>query len=238
MSYFVFKGINSKEHVTLERIPLTTRPERVTQIIDIPGGEPVIYQSDGYRTVPVTLQLGIKDTSAEHMDYLNNWLSGAGEIIFSNDLERYQTAVCNGNLTGNRLARTLGKMPVSFTLLPFKYSISNEWEEISLSPTPENDGKQAWIPYSGTMFGKPIIKLYGTGELDLQFGVVGIKIRNVRDYCIIDVPQRRVYDKNGNVILNETIGNVTDLQLTDMKYIRVSNAVTKFEIKKNTRWLS
>lgn len=237
MSYFIFKGINSKEHVTLERIPLTTRPERVTQVIEIPGGEPIIYETGTYKTVPVTLQLGIKDTSVSHMDFLNEWLSGTGEIIFSNDPDRYQIAVCNGNLTGNRIARSLGKMPVSFTFMPFKYSIQNEWQTINLISGDGGD-KHAWIPYEGTQESLPSVKIYCNGKMHLQWGQTGIDIENVSDHVIIDVPTRRVYDKNGNIILNQTVGNIKDITLVNNRYILVNSNVSKVEILPNTRWKS
>lgn len=238
MAHFIWKGINSKEHVVLERVPLTTRPERDTQIIQIPNDEPIIYETDTYKPVPITLQLGIRDTSNEHMDFLNEWLSGTDKLIFDTDPERYHVAVCNGNLTGNRLAQTLGKMPVSFTLMPFLYSIhESEWEEVPLKDA-GNGNKQAWIFYEGTQPSKPTIRVHCNGDLHLQWGTMGIDIPDIIGYCTIDVGKLMVWDYWNNIILNRTSGDISKIRLSDGIYILVNSNVNGVQIKKNPRWKS
>lgn len=234
--YFIFKGIDSRDHVILERLPLLTRSERTTSIIEVPNGYPVVYESYAFRPLPITIHVGYKDTSASEMLFIDDWLFGQGDLIFSNDTERYHKAVCNGVLTGSRISSKLGRIPVSFTLLPFKYAVSNDWETINLQNV--DDGKQGWISYEGTVWGEPTIKLYGNGEIYCQLGPNPVTIRNVVDHCIIDVPQKRVFDKDGNVILNNTVGNITSFNLVNnvQRYMKVSSNVTKVEVLKNTRW--
>lgn len=241
MAHFIWKGINSKEHVILERVPLTTRPERDTQIIQIPNDEPIIYETDTYKPVPITLQLGIRDTSNKHMDELNEWLSGTDKLIFDTDPERYHIAVCNGNLTGNRIAQTLGKMPVSFTLMPFLYPVneSDDWEEVPLSDVENGNGdKHAWIPYKGTQPSKPEIRVHCNGDLWLQWGSDIISIPDIIGYCTIDVNKLMVWDYWNNIILNRTSGDISKIRLVNLRYIRVNPNVNGVQIKKHTRWKS
>ena len=219
-------------------MPLTTRPERDTQIIQIPNDEPIIYETDTYKPVPITLQLGIRDTSNEHMDFLNEWLSGTDKLIFDTDPERYHIAVCNGNLTGNRLAQKLGKMPVSFTLMPFLYSVhESEWEEVPLKDA-GNGNKHAWISYEGTQPSKPIIRVHCNGDLHLQWDTMGINIPDIIGYCTIDVGKLMVWDYWNNIILNRTSGDISKIRLTDRRYILVNSNVNGVQIKKHTRWKS
>ena len=103
----------------LEKLPLDLKSEKVTQIIDMPTGEPIAYEPGGYKQQPLTLNIGIKDISPEHLININNWLSGYGRLIFSNDPDKHYLAVANNAMTGNRLIERFGKIPVQFTVMPF-----------------------------------------------------------------------------------------------------------------------
>ena len=235
MSWFKFKGISSEQYGILESLPLDLRPERVTSVIEIPNGMPVIYESKAYRTQVTTLTLGLKDNSVENLQQINSWLTGKGELIFSNDPDKHYIAVCNGTLTGTRMIRTLGKLPVQFTVLPFKYANSEDWQEIDVSSS-----HYAFIENHGTAESEPTFKLFGNGELSLYDYSTGtnVLVRNVSDHCIVDTPNRRVYDKDGNVILNETTGNVPGLRVQPgSTQYSFSENVSKIQVKVNTRWL-
>ena len=109
MIWFSFKGVRSDEYGLLERLPLDVRAERITSYVEIPGGMPVAYETTGYKSQIITLNLGIKDVSPENLDAIDAWLFGEGELVFSNDPNRYYLAVCNKALTGSRIIKELGK---------------------------------------------------------------------------------------------------------------------------------
>lgn len=233
--YFIWKGENSNKYGILERLPLDLRAERVTQIIDMPNSMPIVYQTKAFKAQQCVLNFGLRDTSDKNISEINNWLSGTGELIFSNDLDKYYKAVCFGAMQGTRMVQDLGKLSVNFTVMPGKYAISNEWEEVHFE-----DNDDAWIPYAGTLEAEPTIKLYGNGNMKFRwsYNMIDIEIRNVSEYCIIDIPSRRVYDKNGNVILNETIGDLMRIEMYGPStWLKRNQNIDRMEIKKNTRWL-
>ena len=99
----------------------------------MPCGEPIIYEPGGYRQQMITLNIGIKDITPEHLSNINNWLSGSGKLIFSNDPDKHYLAIANNAMTGNRLIERFGKIPVQFLLMPFKRENESDWVEIPLS---------------------------------------------------------------------------------------------------------
>ncbi len=234
MSYFIFKGKDSREYGILESLPLDIRAERTTQIINMPAGTPIIYESKAFKAQTVNMTLGLRDNSPDNIREINSWLYGRGKLILSNEPDKYYDAVCNTAIQGTRMVKNLGKIPVNFTVMPYRYAIENEWQEMSISST--------WVSYINndcmcTL--QPTIKIYGNGELNFTLKDKGsVTVRNVSEYCIIDVPTRRVYNKDGNIILNETVGNILNIELepgTNTFYWKANTQ--KVEIKLNKRWL-
>lgn len=234
MSYFIFKGVNSNQYGILESLPLDIRAERTTSVINMPNGMPVIYESKAYKTQNVALNLGLKDNSPNNIRAINSWLTGRGQLILSNEPDKYYDAICNGAIQGTRMIRNMGTIPISFTVMPFRYSVSNDWQELTI------DGSWASsINNPCTMSVQPTFKIYANGTVNFTVAGKGtIEVRNVSQYCIVDIPKRRVYDKDGNVILNETIGNILNIELEPGdNTIYWKDTTQKVEYKLNKRWL-
>lgn len=239
MGYMIFRGIDSRQFgVVVERIPIRARPERHHSVIDIQNGNSIVYAGQGYKSYTQPVVLGLRDTTEENIENIHDWLNGKGQLIFSESLDRYVEAVCYSQIAAQRIAGGLGKMTVNFTCLPYSYAVDNPWETLDLENA--GDDKQVWVYGDGNEESLPTIKLYGNGNLNLQVNSNWITVRNVSEYCIVDVPVRRVFDKDGNVINNETINDLTKLKLNKKNagasYIKVSGNVTQVDIKKNTRW--
>lgn len=239
MIWFSFKGVRSDEYGLLERLPLDVRAERITSYVEIPGGMPVAYETTGYKSQIITLNLGIKDVSPENLDAIDAWLFGEGELVFSNDPNRYYLAVCNKALTGSRIIKELGKLQIQFIVLPYKRS-KRVWESIELTETEENVS-QGWIELSESIaFAVPVIKVYGSGDISIRRFLPdsAVVARNVTDYVIFDVEKNTVYDKDGNVIENETTSGLAAFKLgaEQAAMIEFENA-TAVEVIKNMRWL-
>lgn len=239
MIWFSFKGVRSDEYGLLERLPLDARAERITSYVEIPGGMPVAYETTGYKSQIITSNLGIKDVSPENLDAIDAWLFGEGELVFSNDPDRYYLAVCNKALTGSRIIKELGKLQIQFIVLPYKRS-KRVWESIELTETEENVS-QGWIELSESIdFAVPVIKVYGSGDISIRRFLPdsAVVARNVTDYVIFDVEKNAVYDKDGNVIENETTSGLAAFKLgaEQAAMIEFENA-TAVEVIKNMRWL-
>lgn len=244
MSWFEWKGIRSSEFGILEALPLIIRPERTTSIVELPNGGPIVFETDGYKASKITLNLGLNDISNSNLDDLAAWLRGEDRLIFSNDPDRYYRAVCNGSYVGQNIINRLGKIPISFDVLPFKYRDYTETIEL---PIFEDAGGEHHLDFRAVEIPEtckdtmPVFKIYGTGELGIfNFGTyISIKAYDITDYFILDVPKGVMYDNNGDIILNQTSKNVSKFVCTpDYNNFRVDATVTKVELLQNTaRWL-
>ena len=243
--WFKWRGINSGEYGYLESLPLDIRAERTTSIVELPNGGPIVFETDGYKASKITLNLGLSDISNENLDDIAAWLRGEDKLFFSNDPDRYYRAVCNGSYIGKNIINRLGKIPISFDILPFKYQ-DQDIETIEL-PIVEQADHNYHLDFStvdipeSCMDTMPVFKIYGTGELGIfNFAhYTSIKAYDVTDYFILDVQKGAMYDSSGNVILNDTSSNVSKFVcLPDYNNFRVDATVTKVELLANTvRWL-
>lgn len=271
MGWFKWKGVLMPNFVILENTPSPVRAERVTSVMDMPNNVPIIYQTNGYKTTPIPINIGFRpgvidrnffnqyggynfSTDAEitslgkdeilnlQFDSIFGWLQGGGTLTFSSDPDRYYNAVCNTSIIPERLSKKLRKLPIQFTCMPFRYDLNDTAEEIPLESLNE-ESNIGTISYSGTEPSEPTIKVYctGTKTIAMDFGNVGesiyIKLNDVTGSATIDVATRRVYDANGNVILNTVEGDITKLRVkAPNTRVVIDKACTKLEIKKNTRW--
>lgn len=235
--YFTFKGVDSTVFGALEMDPLCMKHEQKTNIINIPGQTPAVQQTGTYKSKVITLSLGLPDISPNKIVQLNQWLVGTGRLIFSRDPDRYYMATCNGALTGQRILR-LGKLPVQFNVMPFKYKVSEEFKNLALFVYDED--LRASVEYEGNVNGDPVYRLYldDTNDAEITVGdSETITIKGNTDYIEIDVAKRKVTDANGDLILDRTYGDFTKLQLVPgTNYITVSGNVSGLKVKNNTRW--
>lgn len=245
MSWFEWKGRRSSEFGILEALPLIIRPEKTTSIVELPNGGPIIFETDGWKASKVTLNLGLNDITVGNLDDLAAWLRGEDKLTFSNDPDRYYRAVCNGSYIGQNIINRLGKIPISFDILPFKYKDMNTGTiELPIVEQADHnyhlDFSAVDIPES-CMDTMPVFKIYGTGELGIfNFAhYTSIKAYDITDYFILDVQKGAMYDSSGNVILNETSKNVSKFVcLPEYNNFRVDATVTKVELLSNiARWM-
>lgn len=235
--YFTFKGIDSTEFGIMEMDPLCLKNEQKTNFLYMPTQGVSVMETGTYKSKVITMTLGLTDISPENILRINQWLVGQGPLIFSRDPKRYYIASCNGALTGQRILR-LGKLPIQFNVMPFKYKINDEFEKLSISTI--LIAKLARIDYEGNVNGQPKIKVYvdEPGDVDIRtYHSDNVTIKDVTEFVEIDVPARKVYDANGNVILNKTYGDITTLQLEPGENTFVlSDNVNDIRVKRNVRW--
>lgn len=260
MGWLKWKGRQMPTFLMLEQTPSPVRFEQVTSIIDMPDNVPQSFTTKQFKSYPLPVTLGFRPgvtdrifmneysgrsyTNEEYdamsnqeiedlqFDSVYNWLSGTDKLTFSNDSDKYYNAICNAGIVPERISRRLRKLPVQFTLMPFRHAIDNDFEEITLDAN-----RNAWLTYHGTYPAPPVIRLYGNGTLGIFIAGSGnVKVYDVNGWCEIDVARRKVFDKDGHVILENTEGDFTEFRIANGTQIKCDATVTKVEIKKNTRW--
>ena len=226
--YFIFKNISSKDYLGITKLPSIFKAEKDINFIEIEGRDGVLTQDLGsYRSVVKTVECIITDLT--QIDYICSWLSGGGEVIFSNEPTRKYKATIKNQIEFTQLVSTYDyhNFLIQFECQPHKYSLSNDI--ITLTTTPQT------ILNSGSANSRPIIKVFGTGAITLTINSKVVTLTNIVDYIIIDSDLMDAY-KDTQIMNNYMSGEFPEL-IPGNNTISWTGTVTKVEITLNSRWL-
>lgn len=124
MGYFIFNGKDSREWGILESVPIPPKAERTLQTVEIPGRMyPLNKVREEFKNIQLSLVLGITDHLK--VNEINKWLNGSGKLILSSDTSKYYNAFVHSAISPERLSVRFGKIPIIFTVEPFRYDVDN-----------------------------------------------------------------------------------------------------------------
>ena len=87
LPYFIFNGVSSADYLIINTLPSVFKPEKDITKIEIPGRDGFLTNDLGsYKSILKTVECTIKDLS--QIDYICSWLTGSGDIVFSNELTK------------------------------------------------------------------------------------------------------------------------------------------------------
>jgi len=225
MPYFIFNNINSLDYLTVNELPPIVRAERNIDKIEIPGRDGFLTEDYGtYKGIPKPVKCTIKDLS--QIDYINSWLTGSGDVIFSNEPDKVYKGTIINSYEFAKILLTWHNATIQFDCQPHKYSIDNSIITLTTSGTVFNPG---------TANSKLVIKIYGTGSIDLTINGSVIHLTNVVDYVTIDSSLMDCY-KDTNLKNNYMSGDFPEFILGE-NTISWTGTVTKIEITPNWRYL-
>ncbi|AUM92675.1 distal tail protein Dit [Clostridium botulinum] len=214
---FIWKGIHSNEKgLKIISLPNITTPEKREEKIIIPGRDGYLTQSDGsYEGEVKPVEFDYFD---DRFDDIKQWLTGSGEVIFSNEPDRYYKARIINKLDLARVLQKFHSGIIQFDCQPFGY-LQDELIEITNSTTIYNQANVNSQPY---------IKIYGNGYATLKINNEVIKLTNISDYIELDSEMMECY--KSNVPLNHLmIGNFPIFQVGENN-ISWTNNISKIEI--------
>lgn len=219
---FVWRGIHSNEKgLKIISLPNITTPEKREEKIIIPGRDGYLTQSDeSYEGEVKPVEFDIKH---DNFDDIKTWLNGSGEVIFSNEPDRYYKARIINKLD---LARVLEKFHsgiIQFDCQPFGYGLNNDLIIID---------KPISIYNEGTYKSQPYLKIFGFGYITLNINDEVIKLKNIEDYVELDSEIMECYKEHQNCN-NKMIGEFPILKVGKNNISWIGN-VNKIEI--TPRW--
>lgn len=148
---FKFKGISNE---ALKVIPVEenffSKAAILYESIEIEGKDGPDYYELGYQPVEKDLELQILDTNL--VDEIMAWINGSGEIEYNG---RIAKARFYSGYDVDRFV-TLKKAQVSYIREPFWYKAQDSYIAATTSITNE-----------GNIYSKPLVKLTGTGTVDI-----------------------------------------------------------------------
>ena len=167
MGYFIFNGKDSREFGILESVPIPPKAERILQTVEIPGRlYPLNKARDEFKNVQLSFVLGITDHSK--INDINKWLNGSGMLILSNDTSKYYNAFVHSAISPERLSVRFGKIPIIFTVEPFRYDVDNPViSHIFTDIKDSQPEKTIKVTAGGSYSGEPLYFFRWAGRIEM-----------------------------------------------------------------------
>ena len=231
MSYIVWNGKDSREidGLLISELPPITKPQMRVKETLIDGVDGSIIEELGFEPYDKTIAIGLK--VGADVDDITEYFSGNGEVIFSNEPNKYYRASVIRGIDYSRLLR-YRVAKVTFRVQPFKYN-SEEMEIYNVGTNTELN-----ITNIGNYISKPLITIKGTGTVEL--GVNGTVIcrytfPNNEDTVILDSEKQDAY--LGNLLKNRNMVGDFPILEKGNNVISWSGAVNTISVKRYSRWL-
>ena len=229
-NYVIFKGINSNtlKGLLIRELSPITKPQLRIETTEIDGRDGDIIDEKGYGAYDKTIQVGL--TWGFDINEIIKYFSGSGDLILSNEPDKVYKAVITSQINYERLLR-FRIADIVFHVQPFKYLMNEKTVDISIT-----NQKQIEVNNVGLEVAKPILTLYGTGNIEISINNVRAFNINIDDeYVVIDSLDEDAYKdsvlKNRNMSGNFPILNV------GKNVITWTGNLTRIKIEPKSRWL-
>lgn len=262
-SYFIFNNINSKDMgIVVNKLPQILKAERNAEKVEVLGRDGFITEDYGtYKGIVKSVECTIKNT--DKINEICTWLDGVGEVIFSNEDDKIYRATIINQIPFEKIIREYYSFIIQFDCQPFKYarndvgyfttlSYNVERNSIVINPLSSynfvngelipvntaieiNKMEELKVYNVGTVESKPILTLYGTGDITIHLNDKDITLTNVEGSIIIDSELMECY-KDTQLCNNKMYGEFPILQLGENILTWESN-LTAIKIKHNTCYL-
>ncbi|MEE0725340.1 MAG: hypothetical protein UCV58_02345, partial [Clostridium saudiense] len=186
--FFIINNECSLDHgVVVKELPSITIPKKRVEEVTVLGRDGTLTVSD--ETYEPTTKICKVYYNGENPDELITFLQD-GKVIFSNFQDRFYNMqivseipideIFKNNEYGNWY-----EFNITFRCQPFGYSVDNE--EIVISE------KDTCIYNYASNYSKPIITIWGSGDINILIDEQQITLKGVEDYITIDSVKMRSY---------------------------------------------
>lgn len=196
-AWFRFKGIDSRDMgVFFKQMPVRYIPGRNITRKHASGVDGLYAYGDGsYNDAKVQMELDIRDE--EKLVDVLAWLSGSGELVFSDEpnlaydasVEReFSRASIAPRMTGQRLT-------VMWVCKPFRRMLPAA-DPITLTAA-------GWIENPGTIYSQPKITIVGEGDFDVYINTQRMSFVDVVDGIVIDCEKMDAFNLEESLTTND-----------------------------------
>lgn len=264
MSYFIFKGIDSRTFGVTSKSAFPPIAERTFKTTEIPGRAEPLNRLDVMRKNS-KLAITMSILEIDKLTEINAWLQGSGELILSNDLTKKYHAYINQAISPERLLKLYGSIPIVFTVEPFRYSVYNPLEDAELTLSNEKLSRKTSIYLNGTADSEPLFVIKFAGVLNLTVNGDTLTINTPFTYKIEDGKYIYTYElqeiyvdsaakvayiitesNEKQVVTCQTVGRFPVLHhedneiiielVSDREDVTSNHRMEKFCYQKNERW--
>lgn len=225
LSYFKFKNISSDDFgMIINELPPVVKPQKKTETVEIDGFDGDITIDNGYAAYDK--QIKVTFLKFPDIDRLNNWLTGSGQLILSNEPDKYYDAEIFKEIKLER-NKVIYTATITFHVQPYKHQINGAVFTGINSVAVINEGVEKCLP---------IIKITGSGDVEIKIENVTICSVNIDDgFIVIDSEKQEAYKETTLKNRNMT-GEFVTLP-TGYTTITTTGIVTAIEVEPRSRWI-
>ena len=227
-NYVVINDIPSTKfpYLLIEELPVMQLPEKKVEVIEVEGRSGTLtITDDSYKNIEKTMTCKLKGN--ENVDIISLWLYDCKKITFSNRPDRYYKARLKSRIDFERSLKNNRSFSATFDCQPFGYLIDNDIITVS--------NNNFSFMGKGTYWSEPIIKVYGSGTVNLTINNTQMTLKDINGYIIVDTEKKRTH-KDLTILNNKKVGDFPTLSY-EINTVSWSGSVTKIEITPNWRYL-
>ena len=192
---FIFNGISSDDingaKIKVISLPSIAKSKEKISNIAVDGRDGDLTEITGYDAETKTIK---GDYFGKNIDFLYSWLDGEGELILSNQMDRfYEVRILSVEL--EEYLKNRYEITIKYKQQPFGYLLLGK-EAIEITKTTA-------IYNPGNHPSKPYIKVYGSGDITLNLNNTNVVLKDVSNFIEID-------SKRGNCYVTDSNGVITD----------------------------
>lgn len=231
MNYIIFDDQDSRDikGLLISELPPITKPNMRAKETVIDGVDGSIIEELGYESYDKTIAIGLK--IGADIDRVTRFFTGSGNIIFSNEPDKYYVATMIKSIDYERLLR-YRVAKITFRVQPFKY------ERVEVARKATSERQNMIVENLGNHTAKPIITIKGSGTVELKvnsYRVCRYTFPAGENYVVLDCEKQDAYWqkdlKNRNMY-----GDFPVLQ-SGNNSISWTGDVETIVVEKYSRWL-
>lgn len=231
-NYINFKGINSNtfDNLIISELSPISSPEMRVNITEIDGADGDIIDEKGYKAYNKSIKIGLKNSS--NIDKIIKYFSGVGDLVLSNEPDKVYKARIYNRVDYERLLM-FRTAKVTFHVQPFKYALNEPPFVFDI-----NEETEVKVTNRGLEKSKPIITLFGSGDITLTingYDVFTINIDDDDEYVVVDSMQLEAY--KGLELKNRKMSGDFPILNVGVNTISWTGNLTKIIIEPKSRWL-
>lgn len=214
----------------ISELPPITKPEMRVDRTEIDGRDGDIVDELGYAAYKKTVRVAL--TEGYNVDAIAKYLSGSGNLVLSNEPDKYYKARIVSQVDFAKLLR-FKTADVEFEVQPYKYKLTES--AVDLTVTTETDVD---VTNAGLEASKPLIRLEGTGTIELTVNaqsVCSVDIDAGDGYVLLDSDIQDAYVTAG-LRNNNMTGEFPELA-PGLNTIGWTGTLTRIVVTPRSRWL-
>ena len=233
MNYIIWNGKDSREikGLIISELPPITKPNMRVKETVIDGVDGSIIEELGYESYDRTMAIGL--TSGANLDEVMGYFIGNGEVVFSNEPDKYYIARIIKGIDYQRLLR-YRVAKVTFRVQPFKYN------RVEVAREATSDRTRMIVENLGNYTAKPIIAITGSGTVKLSVNDTPIctyTFPNNESSVVLDSEKQDAYLNSITDLKNRNMNGDFPILPKGNNTISWVGTVTNIRITKYSRWL-